>query len=1441
MAQIGETASARRNALAGYFIVAIFMALASIVGGCATPATSVRDTESEWIIENASLMATVSPADGRLSVLDKRCGYLWRQMNEIPVTRALSFRKTVKAPEINGDLGDWPGEATLELNHMMTADAKNVSNNGDCSADATLMWDAENLYLAVNARDDVANPGAAYQDRWWERDSIEFWIEGRQFGISLNETEPQVRDAEGRVKGVRVAVAREAGSYRVEAALPWKSLKAGFRPQPGGGFRFALGINDADAGTGREGQLYFPTTWVHSSPDTFAMAKLAGEDGNIPEHVNTGADAGFRNVRRLPNGGKGIQFETDFNTQGGKTITATLSFSMPDDGADLQIETTLPDLQAEIGSFDFLTPLYLDSRRPVLAVADYCNGHIYPADLDPFPRTWLDGGRLDMPWVGMCDLESGIGYCLIIETSDDAALRCNPRKKMWGGSLVAPQLHWTPSKGRFAYPRSVIYRFYDRGGYVAAAKAYRAYAKEQGLIVPFSEKLKRNPNIARLFGAPDVWGDASLSFAREAKAAGVEKMLIQGRTTPKETAEINALGYITSEYDNYTDILPVEKEDGIDSTHGILPDHAAMMSDGKRITAWLTWDKQTQYMKRCPALWVPAAQKVIPKVLAEYPFLGRFIDVTTAEGIYECYDPNHPLTKGEKRRCGEELLAYVRANGLVTGGEHGIWWCVPHLDYIEGMMSSYQFSWPAGHLLHPKTKDEEFTDPWGGKLPKWSEYEKWGIGHEWRVPLWELVFHDCIVSTWYWGDSNDFLLDAAPEITAKKNAYNILYGTIPMMWADSQGAWKKNRDTFLTSYRNTCKLHEAIAGAEMVSHEFLSEDHALQRTVFSDGTEAIVNFGDSPLYVEFRGRKLLVSPNGFMVEGTKISQSCLVEDGRIVTNIRMEGYSYADDDGEAIELQASGQNTIRMRISDKPAAGFKDGHEDIFPIVHPVSVDLEAITRGWDIATTRLYKLDETGRRIHEAMLHASSVEGKPALTSTGVLLGNYEFICRSETALPNLQESDKSLEMANSATQGEKIRVHADILNNGFADADNVEVALYADSVDPDRRLASAVINVKAQQTTALEFEIDTSRIDGEHAIILAIDHEDRIREICEADNKSSDRITVHPNSDAINKSKWLKITTAEASLQNEAVAAMMDLGNAEPASVRAEFDNKGTITRIPAQYDPLENGGGELCLLIPENAVVGNQARVKILWNDKGDGGILMSQPGNIWHADNKRIDAKTYRLRFENGTPVDLMVWEPDITILPYEAFIGQLVFSSRDTGWTSEPGEVQEFKVLRSGPVRTTIRVKKALQAGVVYEKTYDFYPRRFDLTVSLNKPWPAIYSRAFYKLGGNYEDSGGFKAVVDGKGDAEGVYAMCRNPKWAAVYDDNHAHSLVAISDFAEIAYWDSGAWGGIGLVTDKHENVKMSYGFQPGAPDAKFAEEHWRRIQPGAIKVEWEE
>jgi hypothetical protein len=580
------------------------------------------------------------------------------------------------------------------------------------------------------------------------------------------------------------------------------------------------------------------------------------------EWKQSGPSTPLRDLRRTPTT---VTYTTDLRGANRKTWPATVKLSLA--LADLIAEVDLPDRAAEIGTLDFLDPFVLDTPSAAVAVADYADGHLYPLNLHPLPKTRFPLDNIDMPWIGVVDVDGGFGYALIADTPDDGYIDL---RAVAGAPVYAPTLVWTASNRQFRYARRAIYHFAAKGGYVALAKRYREYARQLGIVVPFSEKLKKNPNVARLFGAPDVWGDGSLRFAREAKAAGIDKMLqhtsgsegSRRDINPADMKAINDLGYLTSTYDVYADILPLEPGRDVTPHTDRVPESVVLRADGQRMNAWLTWDKK-QYMKRCPALWKGVAERVIPNDLALFPYIGRFIDVITAEGLYECFDPEHPLTRTAKREAAAAMLRYVRSLGLVVGSEHGRWWAVPHVDYIEGMMSGGFASWPSGHLIRPKTKDEQFDRPGGERYPKWDVYAKWGIGHEYRIPLWELVFHDCVVSTWYWGDSNDFLLAAAPEITAKKDAFNVLYGTMPMLWAGRNGSWPGDRETFLRTYRNVSKLHEAVATSEMLSHRFVTPDRAVQETRFANGTIVLVNFGEKPYTA---GRRVL-QQNGFLIKG----------------------------------------------------------------------------------------------------------------------------------------------------------------------------------------------------------------------------------------------------------------------------------------------------------------------------------------------------------------------------------------------------------------------------------------------------------------------------------------------------------------------------------------------------------------------------------------------
>jgi len=367
-------------------------------------------------------------------------------------------------------------------------------------------------------------------------------------------------------------------------------------------------------------------------------------------------------------------------------------------------------------------------------------------------------------------------------------------------------------------------------------------------------------------------------------------MLFQANIPPGDLAVVKELGYLTSTYDNYSDVLPLPPGGSVDASHDLLPDHAVLPENGERVTSHLDWKSGTRYAKRCPRFWLPAAEAAVPAALAGRPYGGRFLDVITAQSPLECFDPAHPVTRADYRRLAADLLDYVASQNLVVGGEMGIWWAVPHLAFAEGMMSGgYRYyAWPAGQLVRPESRDETFTSPQGvGLGASWADYEKWGIGHEHRAPLWELVFHDCLVTTWYWGDANDWLLQAAPELTAKKDAFNVLYGTMPLLWAGHAGnSWTTARGVFLRTCRNVCPLQQAVAASEMLSHEFLTADRAVQRTRFANGIEVVVNFGDAPREIEVGGGRHLLPTNGFAAKGPAFEEFRELVNGEIVTTVQ---------------------------------------------------------------------------------------------------------------------------------------------------------------------------------------------------------------------------------------------------------------------------------------------------------------------------------------------------------------------------------------------------------------------------------------------------------------------------------------------------------------------------------------------------------------------------
>ncbi len=464
-------------------------------------------------------------------------------------------------------------------------------------------------------------------------------------------------------------------------------------------------------------------------------------------------------------------------------------------------------------------------------------GISYPVEdqtIEPMRLIAYGGHGISMAFWGVTD--GTRGQMAILETPDDASIRID---RLEGRLAIAPE--WDSQKREFGYARRLRYVFFDQGGHVAMAKRYRAHAEQSGLLKTLTEKRRRNPDVDQLIGAVNVWcwDRNSLSLVREMKDAGINRILWSNRQSPENLRALNELSVLTSRYDIYQDVM---NPDNFQHLRGVHPDWttAAWPKDlmlgpnGDWIKGWQVKGKDDQMYpcgvlcdRRAPEY----ARQRIPPEMASSPYRCRFIDTTTAAPWRECYSPDHPLTRTESRHWKMELLRYVSEDlNLVTGCETGHEAAVPFVHYFEGMLSLGPYRVP--------DSGRDMQRLWT-EVPE--RVAKFQLGERYRLPLWELVFHDCVVAQWYWGDYNNKL----PALWDKRDLFNVLYGT-PPMFMFTRETWTKDRARFVQSYQTTSPTARAVGYSEMLDHRFLTPDRRVQQTQFANGVVVTVNFGETP-------------------------------------------------------------------------------------------------------------------------------------------------------------------------------------------------------------------------------------------------------------------------------------------------------------------------------------------------------------------------------------------------------------------------------------------------------------------------------------------------------------------------------------------------------------------------------------------------------------------
>jgi len=472
------------------------------------------------------------------------------------------------------------------------------------------------------------------------------------------------------------------------------------------------------------------------------------------------------------------------------------------------------------------------------------------------------GSDMSMPFFGVVDENDESGFMAILETPDDAKVKCFANASNSGVGAIAPL--WVPECGSPGYTRRVRFVFFESGGYVAMAKRYRAYAASQGLVKTFTEKAAERPLVERLPGAANIWyfpssGEPShAALAAKLREAGIDRLLWSWNSTPtpSDLAAISAMpNTLAGRYDvardvYYPDLLDALGRENPPASEITLNTSAwpnDVMWDSANSSDWrrgwgVTGTNGATYhcAAQCDIPAVARMRQLVGGDLANNPYTARFIDVAAAKGLEECYNPAHPMTRRVSRAKKTELFEMLGDEfGIVIGSEQGMDAFVPVCDYFEGMLSPKAARMPTRRDGYGRSArfDDDGNIPAALSADEVALMERYALNERYRIPLFELVYHDCVASHWYWFDYSN----GPVYWWWKRDIFNALYGTAPM-YVFNYAMWHERKSEFVQSWWRVGGIARKTGFSEMVSHRSLAADRSVQESRFADGTVVTVDF-----------------------------------------------------------------------------------------------------------------------------------------------------------------------------------------------------------------------------------------------------------------------------------------------------------------------------------------------------------------------------------------------------------------------------------------------------------------------------------------------------------------------------------------------------------------------------------------------------------------------
>ena len=392
---------------------------------------------------------------------------------------------------------------------------------------------------------------------------------------------------------------------------------------------------------------------------------------------------------------------------------------------------------------------------------------------------------------------------------------------------------------------------------VEPAKQYRQWLMGNGAFVSFAEKIEKTPAAEKLLGAAHVylWGDGlSVKLLERFAESGLDRLWLgvdswqDGFRHPTAVAKARDLGYLIGPYDSYHSIHHPDEKDTWETAQfdlSLYETGAIVNADGTKNRGF---KKKGYHLS--PLVAQPYVEDRVNGIVAQMPtdFNTWFIDCDAYGELFDDYSPSHPATQLDDMNARLARIAWIRdTHEMVVGSEGGAAYAAATLHFAHGMTtpvigwgdpdmksktSPYYIGgyWPPeGPAIHIK------------QVPLKSNYLYLYYDSRFRLPLYQMVFHDSVVTTNHWLSGSLKFENAIGTLVLLELLYNV-----PPLYHLNMAEFTKHKAWIQRHYAFFSPLHRQIGGQTMTDFEWLRDNRQVQRTEFGDVVEIFANFGTEP-------------------------------------------------------------------------------------------------------------------------------------------------------------------------------------------------------------------------------------------------------------------------------------------------------------------------------------------------------------------------------------------------------------------------------------------------------------------------------------------------------------------------------------------------------------------------------------------------------------------